>query len=107
VEGIRLCNWSTQLFNTNYVPTTFTDYFYPVGLSTTNTPDSSFITYNGTVTLNTNFTMSPQPGYSGNLCLVTVTVTWTDRAFNSTKTRSQTMTTLVAKNGIQNYVYTH
>jgi type II secretory pathway pseudopilin PulG len=107
VEGIRLCNWSTQLFDTNYVPRTFTDYFYPVGLTTTNTPSTSYITYNGTVELSTNFTMSPQPGYSGNLCRVKVTVTWTDRAFNSTKTRSQTMTTLVAKNGVQNYVYTH
>src|SRR5690242_14103964 len=35
IEGIRLCAWgpvTNQLFNTTYVPTTFTDYFYPVGM---------------------------------------------------------------------------
>jgi prepilin-type N-terminal cleavage/methylation domain-containing protein len=107
MEGIRLCNWNTQLFNTNYMPLTFTDYFYPVGLNGSNNPSTSYITYNGTVTLNTNSAFSPQPSYGGNLCLVTVQVSWSDRSFNTTKARSISMNTLVSKNGIQNYVFSH
>lgn len=106
VEGIRLCRFDqTQLFNPNIVPRTFTDYFYPVGLGSEST--NAFITYNGTVTLNTNFTWSPHPSYASNLCLVTVTVTWEDRNFSSTKVRTQSVTTVVCKSGVQNYVYLH
>jgi prepilin-type N-terminal cleavage/methylation domain-containing protein len=108
MEGIRLCRWDkTQLFNTDVLPRQFTDYFYPVGLSSSNNPANAFVSYSGTVTLNTNFTLSPNPSYISNLCLVTVSLTWTDRCFSTTKVRSYSMTTLVSKNGIQNYVFSH
>jgi prepilin-type N-terminal cleavage/methylation domain-containing protein len=105
VEGIRLCRYTDQLFDTNIVPQVFTDYFYPVGMGSSNT--TAFITYNGTVTLETNFTLNPQPSYIGSLCRVTVTVTWDDRCFSSTMTRTQSVTTLICKSGVQNYVYWH
>jgi type II secretory pathway pseudopilin PulG len=103
MEGIRLCRWDDQLFDTNFVPLTFTEGFYPVGLSATN----SFINYYGTLTLNTNFSMSPQPSYSGNLCLVTLTLTWTNQSIGAQTASSYSMTTIVSKNGIQNYVFSH
>lgn len=110
MEGIRLCRWGSQsdlsdsqLFNTAIVPRTFTDYFYPVGLGQTN----AFVTYSGTVTLETNITLSPNPSYVKNLCKVTVQVVWTDQKFNSLITRTQTVSTLISKNGIQNYVFNH
>lgn len=99
MEGIRLCRWDTQLFNPAIVPRTFTDYFYPVGLTS---DTNAYVVYKGTVTLDTNFTMSPKPSYYTNLCKVTVQVTWT--AKNSV-VQTQTVTTLVSKNGIQNYVF--
>jgi hypothetical protein len=92
------------LFNTNIVPLNFTEGFYPVGLSPSTNP---FVTYIGTMTLNTNFSMSPQPSYSGNLCLVTVTLTWTNQSFGGQNASTYSMTTLVSKNGIQNYVFSH
>jgi len=104
MEGIRLCRWDDQLFNTNIVPLNFTEGFYPVGLSPSTNP---FVTYIGTMTLNTNFSMSPQPSYSGNLCLVTVTLTWTNQSFGGQNASTYSMTTLVSKNGIQNYVFSH
>ena len=103
MEGIRLCRWDNQLFNTNIVPRNFVDYFYPVGLSS---QTNAFVVYQGTVTLNTNLTMSPTPSYASNLCLITVQVTWTDNSLNRTSLiRTQTVSTLVSRNGIQNYVF--
>ena len=99
MEGIRLCRWDTQLFNTNIVPRTFTDYFYPVGLSA---QTNAYVVYNGTVTLEAVPAMSPSPSYVSNLCKVTVQVTW---AAKNNLVQTQTVTTLVSKNGIQNYVF--
>src|SRR5882724_5486207 len=73
LEGIRLCAWSSgQLFNTNVVPTTFTESFYPLGLNTTT---NNGITYSGTLTITTNPIISPAASYGPNLAAVTVTVT--------------------------------
>ena len=104
VEGLRLCRWDTQLFDTNYVPRTFTDYFYPVGL---NSQTNAFVVYTGTVTLNTNISFSPNPSYIANLCKVTVQVVWTDQKAGFSLTRTQFVSTLISKNGIQNYVFNH
>jgi prepilin-type N-terminal cleavage/methylation domain-containing protein len=101
MEGLRLCRWDSQLFNTNIVPATFTDYFYPVGMPN---QTNSIVTYYGTMTLDTNF-MSPAPSYGGRLCLVTVSVIWTNQS--SSVTHTQTVTTMVSQNGIQNYIYSH
>jgi hypothetical protein len=99
MEGIRLCRWDTQLFNTNIVPRAFTDYFYPVGLAS---ETNAYVVYNGTVKLEKPPIISPSPSYVSNLCKVTVEVTW--KAKNSL-VQTQTVTTLVSKNGIQNYVF--
>jgi prepilin-type N-terminal cleavage/methylation domain-containing protein len=101
MEGIRLCRWDTQLFATNIVPHTFTDYFYPVGLAS---ETNAFVVYHGTVTLNTNFTLSPNPSYISNLCKVTVQVTWTTK---NNLVQTQTVSTLISKNGVQNYIFNH
>jgi prepilin-type N-terminal cleavage/methylation domain-containing protein len=101
MEGIRLCRWDTQLFNPTFVPRTFTDYFYPVGL---NSATNAYVIYQGAVTLDTNLTLSPNPGYVSNLCKVTVQVTWTAK---NNLVQTQKVTTLVSKNGVQNYVFSH
>lgn len=122
LEGIRLCSWGdgtnlpTQLFNTNIVPTTFTNYFYPLGLGvgTNGLDDGTNLgtPYYGTVTVmqltnpaeqSTVFNGS-MPGYATNMALVTVTLHWTDGLRGKQVTHTRHMSTLVAQYGIQNYV---
>ena len=97
MEGIRLFNWN-QLTNSTMVPATFSSYYYP--LATTN--NSQGITYYGTMTVaSTN--LNPTVTYSANMRLVTVSLLWTNNGYP----RSRTMSTLVAKNGVQNYVFSN
>ena len=104
LEGVRLEAWGTnQLFNTSYVPTNFTDYFYPFGLSGT-TNDGTV--YSGTVTVTPDPPMTNTPSYSNNIALVTVTITWTNGAVGTTNIHTRTMSTYVSQYGLQNYVWT-
>lgn len=105
MEGLRLCAWSSgQLFNTNVVPPNFTDTFYPLGLqSTTN----KGIVYTGTITVTTNLDLDPPATYSDKLAMVTVMVKWTSSFGSLTNIHTRSMSTLVAKNGVQNYIYDH
>lgn len=98
MEGVRLYNWD-QLTTSNWIPGTFIRYYYP--LANTNAGESQGLPYYGTVTITTNPTMNPTAVYSANMASVTVGVNWT----NSGVPHSRTMTTYVARNGMQNYVY--
>lgn len=119
LEGLRLEAWDvtnqlSQLFNTTYVPPTFTESFYPLGI---NGSTNQGITYYGTMTVSQLTSASGLqssvfgrtiPGYAADMALVTVNLNWT----NSTtglgadgKSHSRSMSTLVAAYGIQNYVY--
>jgi prepilin-type N-terminal cleavage/methylation domain-containing protein len=120
LEGLRLEAWDqtnqlSQLFNTGYLPTTFVEYFYPLGL---NGSTNEGIAYYGTMSVSqlTNSTLQSEvfggtvPGYSTNMALVTVSLSWTNSvqgtsAQGTSHTRS--MSTLVSEFGIQNYVYAH
>jgi len=105
LERLRLCAWSNdQLFNTNIVPTTFTDSFYPLGL---NGATNSGTLYTGTMTIQTAPTMSPAATYNTNMALVTVTVTWNNGGNGTVNQHSRTMSTYVSKYGMQNYIYYH
>jgi prepilin-type N-terminal cleavage/methylation domain-containing protein len=90
METIRLYNWD-QMQSPGSLPATFTAAMDPL--------TNSGVTLNGTVTL------GPVPGlatgYSSNLCQVTATVSW--QAAGLPHQRS--MSTLVSRYGIQNYVY--
>jgi hypothetical protein len=105
LEGIRLEAWTTnQLFNTAFVPTNFTEYFYPQGLNSTTNEGTI---YGGTVAIKVSPTMSNTPSYSSNLAQVTVTVNWTNGVSGITNVHTRTMTTYVAQYGLQNYVWSH
>ena len=96
METIRLYSWD-QVNTTNFIPTTFTDYYYPPGVGQTN-GWSSGVTYNGTVTV------SPGPtgrSYSTNVMQVTVGLNWTTGGVN----RSKQLSTYVSRDGLQNYIY--
>lgn len=96
MEGIRLYNWN-QLIYSNWVPATFTAYYYPM----TNRGESPGIVYSGTMTIVKNPPMYPASTYNTNIAAVTVKVDWISA--NIPRTRS--ITTYVSRNGVQNYVY--
>lgn len=120
LEGLRLEAWDQtnqlqELFNTSYVPQTFTEYFYPAGLNNTT---NEGIQYNGTMTVSqlTNTTLQTAvfgatvPNYATNMALVTVTLSWTNSASGLSAQGTvhvRSMSTLVSEYGIQNYVYSH
>ncbi|MEQ2007094.1 MAG: hypothetical protein ABMA26_09865 [Limisphaerales bacterium] len=105
METLRLYSWtqvSTFGSSTSYIPSTFTESFYP---TTTNYSESTVSTgatgsgfvYYGTVAItNSGFSHN----YSNSVKLVTITVNWTNGV-----ARSQTMSTYVGQYGIQNYIY--
>jgi prepilin-type N-terminal cleavage/methylation domain-containing protein len=114
LEGLRLEAWDTtnglsQLFNTGYVPTNFTESFYPLGLNGT-TNDG--ISYYGSMSISNMgsgwFLGGTAPSYAAQVALVTVTLNWTNsaRGINAIgKTHTRSMSTVVAQYGLQNYIF--
>ena len=110
LEGLRLEAWGdtnsvTQLFDPTFIPSTFTEYFYPLGLN--GQTNNLGTVYSGTMTIQTNITLNPTASYSTNLALVTVSLTWTDNIAGHAVTHTRQMSTYVAKYGVQNYVISH
>jgi hypothetical protein len=95
MEGIRLYNWN-QIVYSNMIPKNFTNYYYPLAAS----GKSKGIPYVGTMAIS-GATLSPSASYSADMRTVTVSISWT----NGAARRTRAMSTYVAKNGVQNYVY--
>lgn len=100
LEGLRLYNWD-QLVNSNWIPTTFTAYYFPL----TNANQSPGVLYFGTVTISNVPFPNPVPNYANDMRLVTVTIYWTNRIGTNRIVRTRQMQTLVGRMGLQNYVY--
>ena len=98
MEGIRLFNWN-QLTVEKLVPTTFNTPYYP----NASQGQSAGATYSGTISITDlpSMQFSPAKSYDSNLRVVTVEVNW----MSGNIQRSRSMSTLVSKNGLQNYVY--
>jgi type II secretory pathway pseudopilin PulG len=102
MEGLRLYNWN-QLVYSNMIPTTFTNYYYPLAAP----GESKGIMYCGTMSIDP-VTLNPPATYSGNMRAITVTVYWTNyygSGLSQQIVHSRSMTTYTARDGIQNYVY--
>jgi len=102
MEGLRLHNWN-QLVYSNMIPTTFTNYYYPLA----GAGESKGITYLGKMVV-TNAAMNPPASYSANLRAVNVTVYWTNyngHKYTKKIVRSRSMTTYSSRDGVQNYVF--
>lgn len=93
-EVIRLYNWDQFNYTNNFVPTTFTAVYDPQ--APTNTQG---IVYNGTLALS-NFPSGPS--YATNLRQITITLNWTTA---NRVPHYRMLTTQIAKDGLQNYVY--
>ena len=94
VETLRLYSWD-QVNTHGFIPSTLPSEVYdptaPVG--------QQGVTYTGTVAGPANVPFSSS--YSTNMRQLTITLTWTSRNIPHTRT----ITTYIAKDGIQNYVY--
>jgi hypothetical protein len=88
-EGLRLYSWD-QLTKAGFIPGAFVARF---------APDSKHpgLVYTGTVQI------SPVAGhpYSADLRAVTITLSWTTHG----RPRTQTLTSYIARYGLQNYIY--
>ncbi len=96
LESVRLYNWS-EVTNAGYVPTTFTDVYDPQ--SPTNAQGA---VYSGTLTVADPVFSSSTPSYSSSMRQFTVTLQWNT---NGKVPHTRSLTTYVAKDGLQNYVY--
>ena len=96
LESVRLYNW-TEVTNAGYVPSTFTDVYDPQAPT-----NSQGATYSGTLTVANPVFGTTTPSYSNVMRQFTVTLQWTTMG-KVPHTRS--LTTYVAKDGLQNYVY--
>lgn len=94
-ETIRLYTWDQINGSNNFViPSSFTENY-----AVDTTGAASGVTYTGTLAI----TSAPlgSASYSPDLRLVTVTLSWTSAGVQ----RTRTMQTLVARQGLQQYVY--
>lgn len=93
LETIRLYSWD-EVNTSNYVPSTFTDVYDPQAPT-----NQQGAVYNGTMTVsNVNFSSS----YSNSMRQFTVTLQWVTAGRIN---HNRSMSTYVAKDGLQNYVY--
>jgi hypothetical protein len=93
VETIRLYSWD-QVNSNGFIPTTFSDVYDPQAVE-----GKRGVVYVGTVSI-TNF--PNDVSYSAKMREFTVSLQWTN---GRNMARSRTLTTWVAKDGLQNYVY--
>ena len=90
-EMIRLYNWD-QVNTPGFIPTHFVSVYDPQAVS------SGGINYTGTVAI----TSVPfSASYATNMKQLTLTLNWVSKKLP----RTRTVTTLVSKDGLQNYVY--
>jgi len=96
LESVRLYNW-TEITNAGYVPTTFTDVYDP-----TATSNMQGTVYSGTLTVADPVFGAGSTTYGNNMKQFTVSLQWNTRG---RVPHNRSLTTFVAKDGLQNYVY--
>jgi type II secretory pathway pseudopilin PulG len=91
LETIRLYTFD-QIEQTNFIPSTFTAPYYSFGTNT------SGLVYSGRVTIST---PAINTSYSNDLKLVDIEISW----MSGGVVRTRQMNTLIARNGLQAYIY--
>jgi Tfp pilus assembly protein PilV len=94
VEAIRLYNWD-QVTNLAFIPDTFTAPYDPTAIS----PGT---TYYGTMSVTTPSWVGTTPNYASSMRQFNVSLFWTNAGGLH---HARTLSTYVAQNGVQNYVY--
>ena len=91
-EAIRLYNW-TQVTNATFIPTTFSDVYDPQAAT-----NAQGVVYSGTLVKSS---VPFSTSYSSNMVQITLTLTWNTKTIAHTRS----LTTYIARDGIQNYVF--
>ena len=101
-EDLRLYKWSQVTNTVSFLRPTFTDYYNPPGTNT----GSAGATYAGFVSVDPAPATIPAD-YAGAMKMVTITLFWTNYPHLATDVivRTRQMQTLVARYGMQPYVY--
>jgi uncharacterized protein (TIGR02598 family) len=92
LESIRLYNWD-QIHSNNFIPATFTNVYDPQGAA-----GQQGLVYYGTISTNG---VNLGSTVKDSLVAMTVSLRWTNRNIP----HYRAVTTYIAKDGIQNYVY--
>ena len=95
LETIRLYNWD-QVLSNGFVKPTFTDIYDPQGAT-----GSQGVTYTGYVSISNCPAPISTKSYATNMRQLTITLNWK----TGTLGRTRSVTTYIARDGIQNYVY--
>src|SRR5687767_15976905 len=93
METIRLYTWD-QINTAGFIPTNFVESFYAVGTNT----NVAGLSYTGSVTI---ASAPVNSSYSNELKSVNIEVRWKSAGV----VRKREMSTLVTRNGLQNYIY--
>ena len=95
-EAIRLCSWSSL---TN-CPISFTESYDPsAGANAAGT------LYVGTISTNSANVIPGYATYRTNMCMANITLFWTNTYGNQQVVHSRSLQTLVARYGVQNYIW--
>jgi prepilin-type N-terminal cleavage/methylation domain-containing protein len=97
-EALRLCNWSSL---TNF-PISFVESYDPAGSASGTGGGTRYV---GTVSTGVPSAIPNSAAYKSNLCLATITLNWTNYSGARTLAHSRTLQTMVARYGIQNYIW--
>lgn len=92
MDTVRLYTFE-QVTSNSFIPTTFIASYY-------GTTNSGGLLYTGTVTI-AQFNLPSPPAYSNDLRVISVDLTWT----SGRVPRTRSMSTIVARNGLQTYIY--
>ena len=96
VETIRLYRWDQVVYSNNFIPASFTEVYDPQGSS-----GQQGAIYTGFVSISNCPSPISTKSYATNMRACTVTLNWKTGRIP----RSRTITTYIARDGIQNYVY--
>jgi prepilin-type N-terminal cleavage/methylation domain-containing protein len=93
-EVLRLCSWSSL---TNF-PLSFSESYDP-------TSTKAGVLYVGTVTTDVATVIPGSASYRSNMCTATINLYWTNYMGTQKIVHSRTSQTLIARYGIQNYIW--
>src|SRR5258706_8507716 len=96
-ESIRLCTWSALAS----CPISFVESYDPSAYGS----GGGGTIYTGTVTTNTATSIRGTAAYKTNMGMVNLTIYWTNYTGQQSSVHSRSMQTLVARYGIQNYIW--
>jgi type II secretory pathway pseudopilin PulG len=96
LEAIRLYNW-TEVTNTGFIPGSFSAAYDPT--SATNRQGTVFY---GTMAVSVPAFIGTTPNYAASIRQFSVSLQWTNAGGMR---HARTLSTYVAQNGVQNYVY--